>query len=49
MGETEIQCDTYLNPYAKGVFVFSIDTSSGASVFSVEEAYMTIFKGLWTA
>jgi hypothetical protein len=46
MGETEIQCDAYLNPYAKGVFVFSVDTSSGASAFSVEEAYMTIFKGL---
>jgi len=43
MGETEIQCDAYLNPYAKGMFVFSIDTSSG---FSTEEAYITIFKGL---
>lgn len=46
MGETKIQCDTYLNPYAKGVFVFSIDSSSGTTNISVEEAYMTIFKGL---
>ena len=46
LGETEIQCDAYLNPYAKGVFVFSIDTSSGSNAFSTEEAYITIFKGL---
>jgi len=46
LGETEVQFDTYLNPYAKGMFVFSIDTSSGSANVSVEEAYMTIFKGL---
>jgi hypothetical protein len=43
LGETEIQCDAYLNPYAKGVFIFSIDVSSG---LSTEEAYINIFKGL---
>jgi hypothetical protein len=42
MGESEIQFDSYLNPYSRGIFVFSIDENG----LSTEEAYLTIFKGL---
>jgi hypothetical protein len=42
LGETELVFDTYLNPYAKGFFVFSI----GDAGLETEEAFLTIFKGL---
>lgn len=43
MGETELVCESNLNPYAKGTFVFSISNDEG---FQTEEAYITIFNGL---
>ncbi len=42
LGETEIVVDGYLNPYAKGFFVFAIEDGK----IETEEAYLTIFKGL---
>jgi hypothetical protein len=42
LGETEIMFDSYLNPYSRGTFVFSIDKQG----LSTEEACLTIFKGL---
>lgn len=42
LGETELVLDSYLNPYARGFFVFSI----GDDGLETEEAYITIFKGL---
>lgn len=42
LGETEVVFDSYLNPYAKGFFVFTV----GSEGLSTEEAYLTIFKGL---
>jgi len=42
LGETELVFDDYLNPYAKGMFVFTV----GNSGLQTEEAYITIFKGL---
>ncbi|MBI5743631.1 MAG: hypothetical protein HY952_03700 [Elusimicrobia bacterium] len=42
LGETEIQIDSYLNPYAKGVFVFSV----GDEGLGTEEAYIDVIKGL---
>lgn len=43
LGETELVLDAALNPYFKGVFVFSIDKKEG---IDVEEAYTTLFRGL---
>lgn len=42
LGETELQIDSYLNPYAKGTFVFS----AGEEGFGTEEAYIDVIKGL---
>jgi hypothetical protein len=42
LGESEIVFDAYLNPYAKGFFVFSV----GNDGLETEEAYCTIFRGL---
>jgi len=42
LGETEIQFESYLNPYSRGTFVLTIDTGG----LTVEEAYINIFKGL---
>jgi hypothetical protein len=42
LGETEIACDAYLNPYANGVFIFSIHDN----LIEVEEGYINIFNGL---
>lgn len=42
LGETEIQMDSTLNPYARGTFVFTIDEAG----LGIEEAYMTVFNGL---
>lgn len=42
LGETELVFDAYLNPYAKGFFVFSV----GAEGLETEEAFLNIFKGL---
>jgi len=42
LGETEFVFDAYLNPYAKGMFVFSVGTGG----FSTEEAYLNIIKGI---
>lgn len=43
LGETEIQCNAYLNPYSKGTFVFAICPVHG---LHIEEAYVNLFKGL---
>jgi hypothetical protein len=43
LGETELVFDAALNPYFKGVFVFSIDNQEG---IGVEEAYTTLIRGL---
>ncbi|MDP2983498.1 MAG: hypothetical protein Q8O92_09245 [Candidatus Latescibacter sp.] len=43
LGETELVLDAALNPYLKGVFVFSIDRQKG---IDVEEAYTTLVRGL---
>jgi hypothetical protein len=42
LGETELVFDAYLNPYAKGFFVFTV----GDAGLGTEEAYIAIFKGL---
>jgi len=42
LGETELVFDAYLNPYAKGTFVFTV----GDAGLSTEEAYINVFKGL---
>jgi hypothetical protein len=42
LGETELVCDAWLNPYARGFFVFAIGTDGLAT----EEAYIAIIKGL---
>ena len=44
LGETEIQFDSYLNPYARGTFVFTVENAT--SSVTIEEAYINIFKGL---
>jgi hypothetical protein len=41
--ETEVVFDAYLNPFAKGTFVFSIAPEEG---ISVEEGYFQIVRGL---
>ncbi len=40
--ETEINIDAYLNPYAKGTFVFSVADGG----MEVEEGYMQLLRGL---
>lgn len=42
LGETELQLDSYLNPYAKGSFVFTV----GEEGLGAEEAYIDVIKGL---
>jgi hypothetical protein len=42
LGETEIVFDSYLNPYAKGTFVFT----AGQDGLGTEEAYLDVIKGL---
>jgi hypothetical protein len=42
LGESEVVFDAALNPYSKGMFVFSF----GDGGVDVEEAYMTFVKGL---
>jgi hypothetical protein len=42
LGETELVFDSYLNPYAKGTFVFT----AGPDSFGTEEAYIDVIKGL---
>jgi len=42
LGETELVLESYLNPYSRGTVVFTVEDST----FSVEEAYINIFKGL---
>jgi len=42
LGETELVFDSYLNPYAKGTFVFTV----GSDGLGTEEAYMDVVKGL---
>lgn len=42
LGETELVLDSYLNPYAKGTFVFSV----GEEGLGTEEAYIDVIKGL---
>lgn len=42
VGETEVMADAYLNPYAKGAFVFSFADGQA----NVEEAYFTLLRGL---
>jgi hypothetical protein len=42
LGETELVMDAALNPYSKGMFIFSI----GEKELEIEEAYATIFQGL---
>lgn len=42
LGEIEIMIDSYLNPYAKGTFVFSIENDR----FTTEEAYISSLRGL---
>ena len=42
LGETELMFDSYLNPYAKGAFVFT----AGPDSFGTEEAYIDVIKGL---
>ena len=43
LGETELVFDSYLNPYAKGFFVFTAGSDEG---LRTEEAYIDVFKGL---
>ncbi|MCX5782575.1 MAG: hypothetical protein NT145_07760 [Elusimicrobia bacterium] len=43
IGETEIMFESYLNPYARGTFVFAICPVHG---LETEEAFISIFKGL---
>jgi hypothetical protein len=42
LGETELVMDAALNPYSKGMFIFSI----GEKGFEIEEAYASISQGL---
>ena len=42
LGETELVFDSYLNPYAKGTFVFT----AGSEGLGTEEAYIDVIKGL---
>ena len=42
LGETELVFDSYLNPYAKGTFVFTV----GDEGLGTEEAYIDVIKGL---
>lgn len=42
LGEAELVFDGYLNPYAKGAFVFT----AGEDGAAVEEAYVDVIKGL---
>ena len=42
LGETELVFDSYLNPYAKGFFVFTV----GSEGLQTEEAYIDVLKGL---
>jgi hypothetical protein len=42
LGETELVLDAALNPYSKGMFIFSIDEYG----LELEEAYASIFQGL---
>ncbi len=42
LGETELVFDSYLNPYAKGTFVFTV----GEDGLGTEEAYLDVIKGL---
>ncbi|HAH32121.1 MAG TPA: hypothetical protein DCL44_07395 [Elusimicrobia bacterium] len=43
LGETELVFDSYLNPYAKGFFVFTVGDNEG---LRTEEAYIDVLKGL---
>jgi len=43
LGETELVLDSYLNPYAKGFFVFTVAPEDG---LRTEEAYIDVIKGL---
>ncbi|MFA6435458.1 MAG: hypothetical protein WCW52_12270 [Elusimicrobiales bacterium] len=43
LGETELVFDSYLNPYAKGFFVFTVGNDEG---LRTEEAYIDVLKGL---
>ena len=42
LGEAEVQLDAALNPYAKGVFVLSLDKAG----ISIEEGYLSLIHGL---
>lgn len=42
LGETELVFDSYLNPYAKGTFVFTV----GEAGLGTEEAYIDVIKGI---
>jgi len=42
LGETELVFESYLNPYAKGTFVFTV----GDEGLGTEEAYIDVIKGL---
>ncbi len=42
IGETEFVFDTYLNPYAKGLFVVSLAEEG----IDLEEGFFTVFRGL---
>lgn len=42
LGETELIFDAYLNPYSKGLFVFTV----GDDGLKTEEAFINIYKGL---
>lgn len=41
-GETEFVFDSYLNPYARGIFILSLGTGG----INLEEGYFTILRGL---
>ena len=42
LGETELVFESYLNPYARGTFVFTV----GEEGLGTEEAYIDVIKGL---
>ncbi len=42
LGETELVFESYLNPYARGTFVFTV----GGEGLGTEEAYIDVIKGL---
>ncbi len=42
VGETELVFDSYLNPYARGIFILSLAQGG----LDLEEGYFTIFRGL---